>query len=99
MSDIIKMDYPLMQQMSQTFQQGGEQLQDTMQEMQNVANMLEEGALLGQGGTAFTEAIRNTLCPAIARLTEKFQELDSDIQIAVARMQQADRASEGKFND
>ncbi len=97
MSDIIKMDYPLMQQMSQTFQQGGEQLQDTMQEMQNVANMLEEGALLGQGGTAFTEAVRNALCPAIARLTEKFRELDNDIQVAMQRMQEADQASAGKF--
>ncbi len=97
MSDIIKMDYPLMQQMSRTFQQGGEQLQDTMQEMQNIANMLEEGALLGQGGTAFTEALRNTLCPAIARLTDKFQELDNDIRVAMQRMQEADQKSESMF--
>ncbi len=97
MADIIKMDYDLMQQMSQTFLQGVEQLQDTNQEMQNVANTLEEGALLGRGGDAFTDAIRSQLCPAIARLTEKFQELSGDINVAMAAMQQADQSSESMF--
>ena len=47
MSDIIKMDYGLMEDMNRTFLQGVEQLQDTNQVMQNVANELEDGALLG----------------------------------------------------
>jgi WXG100 family type VII secretion target len=97
MADIIKMDYDLMQQMNQTFLRGVEQLQDTMQEMQSVANALEEGALQGRGGDAFTDAIRGQLCPAISRLTEKFQELSGDINVAMQAMQQADQSSEGMF--
>ena len=97
MSDIIKMDYGLMADMSQTFKQGVEQLQDTNQVMQNVANELEDGALLGRGGVAFTEAIRGKLCPAIARLTEKFEELAGDVQKAMDDMQSADSTTERMY--
>jgi WXG100 family type VII secretion target len=97
MSDIIKMDYGLMEDMSQTFKQGVEQLQDTNQVMQNIANELEDGALLGRGGVAFTEAIRGKLCPAIARLTEKFEELAGDIQKAMDDMQSADNTTERMY--
>jgi len=95
--DIIKLDYELADEMVATFQQGVEQLQDTMQEMQHIANMLEEGALLGQGGQAFTEAIRNKLAPAISRLTDKFQELAGDVQAAKQYMMEADAKSKAQF--
>lgn len=95
--DEIKLNYDLADEMIRTFQQGGEQLQDTMQEMQSIANTMEEGALLGRGGTAFTDAIRSKLAPAISRLTEKFEELAGDVQAAVEFMQEADRAAKGKF--
>ena len=45
MSDKIKLDYGLAEEMIRTFEQGVEQLQDTMQEMQNIATMIEGGAL------------------------------------------------------
>jgi WXG100 family type VII secretion target len=93
----IKMDYGLMEDMSRTFAQGVEQLQDTMQAMQNVANELEDGALLGRGGVAFTEAIRNKLSPAISRLTEKFQELSEDVNKAMEDMKSADQSSERMY--
>jgi WXG100 family type VII secretion target len=97
MSDIIKMDYGLMEDMNRTFLQGVEQLQDTMQAMQNVANEMEDGALLGRGGVAFTEAIRDKLCPAISRLTEKFQELAEDINKAMEDMRSADSSTERMY--
>lgn len=93
----IKMDYGLMEDMNKTFLQGVEQLQDTMQAMQNVANEMEDGALLGRGGTAFTEAIRGKLCPAISRLTDKFQELAEDINKAMEDMKSADTSSERMY--
>ena len=93
----IKMDYGLMEDMSRTFLQGVEQLQDTMQAMQNVANELEDGALLGRGGVAFTDAIRGKLCPAIGRLTDKYQELAEDIQKAMEDMKSADTSSERMY--
>ncbi|MAT99799.1 MAG: hypothetical protein CL608_21880 [Anaerolineaceae bacterium] len=93
----IKMDYGLMEDMNKTFLQGVEQLQDTMQAMQNVANEMEDGALLGRGGTAFTEAIRGKLCPAISRLTDKFQELAEDINKAMEDMRSADTSTERMY--
>ncbi len=99
MSDnIIKMDYGLMEDMNQTFLQAVEQLQDTMQEMQSIANILEDGALLGRGGAAFTDALRGKLCPAISRLTDKCQELSQDVQGAVQDMRDSDNISEQMFN-
>jgi len=95
--DVIKLDYELADEMVATFQQGVEQLQDTMQEVQNIALMLEEGALLGQGGQSFTDAIRNKLAPALTRMTDKFQELAEDVQKAKQYMMEADSASKSKF--
>ena len=93
----IKMDYGLMEDMSRTFLQGVEQLQDTNQAMQSIANEMEDGALLGSGGVAFTEAIRGKLCPAITRLTDKFQELSEDINKAMEDMRSADSSTESMY--
>ena len=93
--DEIKLDYGLAEDMSRIFQQGAEQLQDTMQEMQNIANLLEEGALLGRGGSAYVDALRSKLTPSLSKLIEKFRELDKDVQAAVQDMKQADERSKG----
>lgn len=95
--DEIRVVYDSMDDMSQTFRQGVEQLQDTMQEMQSIANVLEEGALLGRGGEAFVDAIRSKLAPAMSRLTDKFEELDKDVQDAKNYAQEADKQSKGMF--
>ena len=97
MSDIIKMDYGMMDEMSQAFQRGAQQLQETMQEMQTIATALEDGALLGRGGAAFVEAIRGKLCPAINKLNNKFDELEKDILQAKQDMQEADVSTERMY--
>lgn len=95
--DEIKLDYGLAGDMAKTFQEGAEQLQDVMQEMTQLSTMLEEGALLGRGGVAFVDAIRNKLNPSISKLTEKFTELKGDVEGAIKDMQEADKASADKF--
>ncbi|GAB4439933.1 MAG: hypothetical protein Kow0031_21850 [Anaerolineae bacterium] len=97
MTDVIKMDYEAMEEMSRTFMQGAEQLEDTMQEMQSIANSMEDGALLGRGGDAFTDALRGKLSPAISRLIDKFRELADDVNKAMQDMQEADTTSKGMF--
>jgi WXG100 family type VII secretion target len=97
MTDEIRVVYPDMEEMSRTFQRGAEQLKDTMQEMQNIASVLEDGALLGSGGQAFVDAIRGKLCPAINRLSDKFNELDKDVRAAVQYAREADKQSKGMF--
>ncbi|HEX8597831.1 MAG TPA: WXG100 family type VII secretion target [Chloroflexia bacterium] len=94
--EIIELDYGKAEKMSQTFRAGVENLQDTLQEMQNLASMLEEGALLGRAGETFVQSIRGALCPSIAKLMAKYQELDGDVQQAVNLMREADsRAAQG----
>ena len=78
----FKMVYDQMEQMARVCQQSSEQLKDTLAQMQSIANTLEDGALLGQGGAAFVEAIRNKLCPAISRLEQKFLEEQKDLMKA-----------------
>lgn len=97
MTDVIKMDYEAMQEMSRTFLQGAEQFEDTMQEMQSIANNMEDGALLGRGGDAFTDALRGKMSPAISRLIDKFRELADDVNKAMQDMQEADTTSKGMF--
>jgi len=97
MTDEIRVVYPDMEEMSRTFQQGAQQLQQTMQEMQAIATALEDGALLGLGGESFVEGIRSKLVPAISRLESKFNELDRDVRAAMRYAMQADIESKGKF--
>jgi len=92
----IRLVYELAEDMAKTFAKGGEQLEQTAQEMQNIAGTLEGGALLGRGGTAFVEALRSQLTPSLQRLGEKFQELDGDVKVAIQAMQTQDaRAARG----
>lgn len=99
MADIIKMDYPKMEAMANSFRQGSQQLQQTAQQMRAVAKNLEDGALIGQGGSAFVEAINTKLLPAIQRMNAKFEELAKDIEKAMQDMKQADAYSQQQFRD
>ncbi len=98
-TDVIKLDYAKAEEMVRTFRQGREQLQRSIQEMQGLATTIEEGALLGQGGDAFVDAIRGKLIPAITKLSNKFDELAKDVGMAVKYMQEADRTSTGQFRN
>jgi WXG100 family type VII secretion target len=97
MADEMKMVYESVEAMVKTFDQSVEQLQDTMQEMQSIAGVLEDGALLGDGGQAFVEAIRNTFARSMTKLTEKMEELSGDCQAAIEEFQAADSESAGMF--
>ena len=99
MSDEIRVVYPEMEEMSRTFQQGAEQLKQTLQELQALATTLEDGALLGLGGQAFVEAIRSRLCPSVDKLADKFKELDVDVRAAMRYAMQADIESKQKFGN
>jgi len=97
MTDEIRLVIPTAEDMIKTLVQGVNVLQETSSKMEKVASTLEGGALLGQGGTAFTEAVRDSLIPAIGRIEEKYQELAQDVRKAIEDMQEADEESKGKF--
>lgn len=99
MTDIIKMDYPKMEAMAQSFRRGSQDLQNTNQAMRNIAKTLEGGALIGDGGSAFVQAINGKLLPAIQKLNEKFDELAQDVEKAMQDMKEADSYSNQQFRD
>lgn len=99
MTDVIKMDYPKMEAMIKSFRRGSQDLENTSQEMRAVAKSLENGALIGEGGTAFVDAVNGKLLPAIQRLNEKFDELAKDLEKAMQDMKQADATSQQQFRD
>jgi WXG100 family type VII secretion target len=97
MTDVIKMDYDLMDDMARAFEQGASQLEDTQKEVESLAATLEDGALLGLSGSAFSDALHTKLAPAIARLENKLTELRADVLSAMRDMQDADSTSRSQF--
>ncbi len=97
--DEIQLNYELADAMITTFKNGYEELQDTSQDIQGIANMLADGALLGQGGTAFVEVIRGSLAPSLTKLIDKFQELAEDVQAAIDAMKEADATAAALYKN
>lgn len=97
MQNEIKMEYPLMEEMKRTFQSGRESLQDATNSLKAIADKMEQGALLGQAGSAFAEAVRGSLMGAVQKLSDKFEELEGDIQYAVDQMKAAEEKAKSSF--
>lgn len=95
--DKIRLVYASAEDMISTFKQGKEQLQNTRAAMDSIAGTLEGGALLGNGGDAYVEAIRNQLYRSMTQLIEDFDEMADDVQEAIKFMQEADAKSQGFF--
>jgi WXG100 family type VII secretion target len=97
MQNEIKMEYPLMDEMKQTFQSSRDILQDTTNSLKSIADKMEQGALLGQAGQAYAEAVRGALMGAVQKLSDKFEELEGDIQYAVDQMKAAEEKTKSTF--
>lgn len=93
----VQMDYEMMEEMNRCFRNGVAQLDDTARVMQNLAAMLEDGALLGKGGDAFSNALRTKMNPAIGRLRDKFEELAGDIYGALVDLRDGDSTAASRF--
>lgn len=90
MADMIKMDYALMDEMAAAFNQASNILFDTISEMNGIAQLIADGALVGLGGDAFHDSVVGTLVPAVTRLQEKMLELEGDIKSATETMRGVD---------
>lgn len=88
--DIIKIDFAKAEDMRKTFKASSQQLDQTIKEMQAIANTLEQGALLGTGGKAYVDAIKTKLIPSLNKFKAKMNELDNDVKAAVDYMKEGD---------
>ncbi len=80
----VKMNYSSMENMEKAFQQAAQQIQESISAMGKVHQTLEGGALLGQAGTAFAEAISSKLSPTMKTIAEGMTKLQQDIGGAVS---------------
>jgi WXG100 family type VII secretion target len=93
----VQMNYETMEEMAKIFKNGQNQLADTMKAMEGLAQSMEDGALLGEGGDKFADALRSRLAPRIKKLSDKFGELNGDIMGAVKDLRDEDKEAASRF--
>lgn len=86
----IKMDYVLMGDMKREFMKSAEHIEQSLSKIQDMAGLIEDDGLKGQGGKVLVEAMNVTLAKKMQEIHSKFIELAEDIQSAVDSMQEAD---------
>lgn len=97
MSADVQMNYDTMEEMSKIFQNGAQQLQETGQAMEQLATMMHDGGLLGEGGEKFADALRSRLSKRIHKLSAKFGELAKDVDGAVKDLRDGDKNAASRF--
>ena len=93
----VRMNYESMETMANAFFKAAGQLDDTMGDMNKVAQMMEGGALVGQGGSQFQDAILSILVPAMNTMRDKLNEMGEDIKAAVEFTRDGVESSRSKF--
>lgn len=93
----VRMNYGSMERMQKSFHQAHRQIEDSMREMDKIAQMMEGGALLGVGGDAFRDAIKSKLLRRMKTLAEKMQELEGDIRGAVQATRDGVSTAQSRF--
>jgi WXG100 family type VII secretion target len=92
-----KMNYDAMEEMAAVFRASAQQLDETIMVMTGIAANLEGGALLGESGQAFSDAIQQSLNKAVGRMRDKMTELENDIKGAVAYMRDGVDTARSRF--
>jgi uncharacterized protein YukE len=95
--NIKKMDYEEAEQMIKILNEACKQLNDTIGEVESIAGVLEEGALLGEAGDAFANGIRKQLVGAINRLINGFEDGAKYVALEKADMMAAEQKSAKLF--
>jgi len=94
----VKMNYGSMDKMKVQFKQAHTQLNTSMEEMKKLAQMMQDGALVGDGGSAFVNAINRTLMKRMKALHEKMKQMEKDIQDAVDAKREGVTTAKGRFS-
>jgi WXG100 family type VII secretion target len=98
MSEIIKMNYPAMQEMAQHCKATAQRLMETVRLANQLAQQMQNGALVGDAGEAFAGALNSAFAPGVSKLSQKFEELAKDVEGAMADMRSSDSGAGGLFD-
>jgi WXG100 family type VII secretion target len=93
----VQMDYELMEQMANKFRAAAQQLDETQAAMEDVAGKMSDGALLGEGGDMFADALRSRLNARLKILSEKMTELSEDVMGAMVDLRDGDTEAKSRF--
>lgn len=93
----VKMNYGSMDKMKTAFKQAHTQLNNSMDQMKSLAQMMQNGALQGDAGAAFVNAINRTLMKRMKALHEKMMQMEKDIQEAVNAKKEGVTTAKGRF--
>jgi uncharacterized protein YukE len=97
MSEKIRVNYPALLEMAKHCEMVANRLNETAAMGQKIAQMMNNGALVGDPGEIFSSALQGPFVSRVQKLSAKFTEVSSDIKQAVNDMQTADRAAGSKF--
>jgi len=73
------------------------ELQELITDMENIANAMEQGDLLGAAGDAFAQGIRGPLTNGINQLIEGYQDGSRYVRQEIDDMKAAESQSAGLF--
>ena len=97
MSDKIRVNYPALEDMAKHCQMVAERLQQTAAISQKIAGQMQNGALVGEAGSVYVQAL-GIFYQRVMKLGAKFTEEANDIRQAMNDMQQADNSAGNNFN-
>lgn len=95
--NIRKMVYPEADQMIAVLKEAVNELQNTVGEMEGIANAFEGGAMLGEAGDRYAAGIRNQLIGAINKLIDGFEDGARYVGVERDDMMAAEKQSAALF--
>jgi WXG100 family type VII secretion target len=98
MTDKIRMNFDKMEELARAFRDGSKTMEDINNQIGQIAGILEEGGLLGQTGSAFSNALRQDLMKNVKRIEDKLAEMEKDLRAAMQDMQSADKTAGGLYH-
>jgi hypothetical protein len=93
----VRMNYESMEKMARAFNYAAYELFQSIGSMKKIVQMLEGGALLGKGGSAFADAVQSQLIPSMQVLHDKCKEMEGDIEAAVKFTRDGVESARSKF--
>lgn len=97
MAPDVRMNYGSMEKMEKAFRQAAQTIEQTTRTANEIAKMMEGGALQGEAGDQFRAAINDKLNKRLKALNEKMLELAQDIKGAVSATRDGVKTAQSRF--
>ena len=95
----VRMNYEQMEAMEKAFAATARTLAEIRKNSLDIAQAMEDGALLGQAGDTFRNGIRQNLSGRLKALESKMTEMSSDIRAAVSYTRDGVSTARNRFTN